>query len=131
MQTARLQDTTTSHPVRRRIETKKQWGAFVLGLVSFLLLMFVGEAAGLPAAFASLAVYFFVSQLLLSRGNRDAWRADWPIMLTLVAVPLLSVVIMSLVERPDVVLSQGPGTLLASCGGTFAGAVVASLAARR
>jgi hypothetical protein len=109
---------------------KRLSGAFLLGLVSFLLLMFVGETFGLPAAFAALAVYFFACQFLLSRNNPDALRADWRVMLTLVAVPLVSVVIMALVEKRDVLLTQGVGVLLASLGGTFAGAFTASRVAR-
>jgi hypothetical protein len=114
-------------------------GAFLLGLLSFVLMMFIsesrvkliGETMGLLAAFASLAVYFFICQFLRSRGNPDALRTDWRIMLTLGAVPFVSVVIMVLVERRDVILAQGPGILLACCGGTFAGAFAASRAARR
>jgi hypothetical protein len=46
--------------------------AFFLGLFSFFVPMFVGESAGLFAAFTSLTVYFFVCQFLLSRRNVDA-----------------------------------------------------------
>ena len=105
--------------------------AFLLGLVSFLVLMFIGETFGLLATFSSLAVYFFLCQVLLSRGNPDALRKDWRIMLALNAVMLISIVIMSLVEKRAVVFSQAPGILLASCGGTLAGALAASWAARR
>jgi len=114
-------------------------GALLLGLLSFVLMMFIGEflvkligeTMGLLATFSLLAVYFFICQFLLSRGNPDALRTDWRIMLTLGAVPIVSVVIMVLVEGRDVILAQGPGILLACCGGTFAGAFAASRAARR
>jgi hypothetical protein len=114
-------------------------GAFLLGLSSFVLMMLVGESLlkpfgetmALVVTFSSLAVYFFICQFLLSRGNPDALRTDWRIMLALGAVPLVSVVIMILVERVDVILAQGTGILLASCGGIFAGAFAASRAARR
>ena len=105
--------------------------AFLLGLVSFLVLMFIGETFGLLATFSSLAVYFFLCQVLLSRGNPDALRKDWRIMLALNAVMLISIVIMSLVEKRAVVFSQAPRILLAGCGGTLAGALAASWAARR
>jgi hypothetical protein len=108
----------------------KMLGAFLLGLPSFLLLMFIGETLGLLAAFASLTVYFFICQFLLSRGNADALRGDWRIMLALDAVILLSVLIMVLVEKQQTILAQGPGLLLACCGGTLAGAFVASRVAR-
>ena len=114
-------------------------GAFLLGVLSFILMMFIGEflgkligeTMGLFATFSALAVYFFICQFLLSRGNPDALRTDWRIMLALAAVPLVCVVIMALVEKADVILAQGTGILLASCGGTFAGAFAASRAARR
>ena len=114
-------------------------GAFLLGLLSFILMMFlgealgklIGEATGLTVTFSVLAVYFFVSQFLLSRGNPDALRSDWRIMLALGAVPIVSVVIMVLVEKRDVILAQGPGLLIASSGGIVAGALAASRAARR
>jgi hypothetical protein len=38
---------------------------------------------------------------------------------------------MALVESGDVILAQGTGILLASCGGTFVGAFSAARAARR
>ncbi len=114
-------------------------GALLLGVLSFLLMMFVGEAMvsqfgesqGLRVTFAALAVYFFVCQFLLSRGRPDALRSDWRIMLALGAVPLAVVVLMALAERRDVILTQGIGVLLASCGGILAGAFAASRVARR
>jgi Na+/pantothenate symporter len=116
---------------RRRTKVRKSLRAFLLGFLAFFLLMFVGETAGLVAAFILLAAYFSTCQFLLSRGNVDAYRNDWPIMLAMDATLLVSVVIMVLVEKRDVILSQGPGILLSCCGGTYAGAVVASLTARR
>jgi hypothetical protein len=104
--------------------------AFVLGLLSFALFMFLGETMG-AYAFILMAVYFFLCQYLLSRGKQDAYRRDWPIMLALDATVLVMVFNMVLVEKRDVILSQGPGMLLSACGGTYAGAVVASLTTRR
>jgi hypothetical protein len=105
--------------------------AFLLGLLSFLVMMFIGESFGLFAAFSSLAAYFLVCQFLLSRGNPDAWRSDWRIMLALDAVLLVVVVIMVLVEARQTAFAQAPGILLSCCGGTLAGAFVASWVARR
>jgi hypothetical protein len=113
--------------------------AFLLGLLSFLLMMFIGESLARPigdtmamiVTFSSMAVYFFICQFTLSRGNADALRTDWRVMLALAAVPLASVVLMSLVEKGDVILAQGPGILLSTCAGTLAGAFAASRAARR
>jgi len=104
--------------------------AFLLGLASFLLLMFVGETAGLTAAGAALMVYFSVCQFLLSWGEVDAHR-NWRLMLTLDAVELLSVAIMVVVEKWPVILSQGPVILFGTCGGTYLGGLLASMMARR
>ena len=52
-------------------------------------------------------------------------------MLALDAIWLAGLIVMVLKERRAVILSQGPVFLLATCGGTYLGAVVASLAARR
>src|SRR5512135_2723489 len=99
-------------------ETKvpRAWTAFFLGVLSFFLLFIggalvenVGEAVGAVLALMLLAAYFFVCQFRLSRGNPNALRKDWPIMLALDAVPLLMVLIMALVEKWPVILSQGFG----------------------
>jgi hypothetical protein len=105
--------------------------AFFLGLFSFLLMMFVGETAGLPAMFAVMTMYFFTCQYFLSRSHADAHRKDWRIMLALDTIPVVAVLIMVAVEKWDVILSQGPIVLLSTFGGTFAGAVVASVTAKR
>ena len=104
---------------------------FLLGLFSFLVFMFVGESAGLPAAFAALSVYFFLCQFFLSRNHPDAHRKDWRIMLLLDGVMLVTVLIMVAGGNWDTVLTQGIGALLSTCGGTYAGAVVASVTAKR
>jgi uncharacterized membrane protein len=104
---------------------------FFLGLFSFLLFMFVGESAGLPAAFAALSVYFFLCQFFLSRNHADAHRKDWRVMLLLDGVMLVTVLIMVTGGNWDTILSQGIGALLSTCGGTYAGAVVASVTAKR
>jgi hypothetical protein len=112
--------------------------AFFLGLFSIFLFFFIGEKllhyygnVGLAAAFILMAAYFFICQFLLSRGNPNAFPKDWPIMLTLDAVLLLSLIPMALLESLEVILFQGLGILLSCCGGTLAGAFAASKAARR
>jgi len=105
--------------------------ALCLGILSCFLYFLVGESTPLFAALIVMAAYFVTCQFLLSRGKADAYRKDWPIMLALVATALVMVTIIILVENRDVFLSQGLGLLLTSCGGAYAGAVVASLAARR
>ena len=105
--------------------------AFFLGLLGFLVVMFVGETAGLVAGFVALGAYYCFCQFFLSRKNPDAYREDWPLMLALDAILLLVVFVMVLVEKWPVILSQGPLFLLGGCGGTYLGAVVASLTAKR
>jgi len=111
--------------------------AFFLGLFSFFF-MFVGETlshyfgdVGLVPAFILMAMYFFVCQFFLSRGNPNAFPKDWPIMLALDAVLLLALIPMAILETQEVILYQGSGILLSCCGGTLAGAFAASKAAQR
>jgi hypothetical protein len=105
--------------------------ALCLGFLSFFLSIFVGETMPLFVALILMAAYFSICQFLLSRGKVDAYRKDWPVMLALDATVFVLVTIIALVEKREVFLSQGLGLLLSSCGGTYAGAVVASLIARR
>jgi hypothetical protein len=102
-----------------------------LGVIGLFIGFGVGESSGLVAGFVTLGVYCFLCQFLLSRKNVNAYRKDWPVMLVLDAVVLVGLLIMVLVEKREVILSQGPGILLATCGGTYLGAVVASLTAKR
>lgn len=113
--------------------------AFCLGLLSFFLFMVVGEgstyhlgeAAGLLVTFVVMLAYFFTCQFFLSRGNPNAYRKDWPIMLALDGVLLLALIPMVQSERLEVILTQGPVILVSCCGGTWAGAFAASMKARR
>lgn len=112
--------------------------AFLLSVIFFFLFMFIGETstsylgdAGFVPTFVLMAGYFFACQFRLSRGNADAPRKDWPVMLALNAVPLVLVTLMIMSEKWPVILVQGLIILLAGWGGAFAGAVVASRAARK
>jgi hypothetical protein len=106
-------------------------GAFGLGLISFLLFMFFGETFGLLAAFVVLSVYFFLCQLLLSRGHADAYKEDLGLMVGLDATMIACAILVICIEKPSVVVSQVPVMLGATCLRTYLGAVVASRAARR
>jgi hypothetical protein len=108
----------------------RKTAALLLGLVSFVIFMFIGETAGLLAAFATLAAYFCLSQFLLSFRQAEPHR-EWGLMLALVAIPLLEVAIVCMVEKGAVILTQGTGILVSSCAGTYLGALAASLVARR
>ena len=105
--------------------------AFFLGVIGLFIGFGVGEGSGLVAGFVTLGVYCFLCQFLLSRKNVNAYRKDWPVMLALDAVWLFILCVMFLKEKQNVIHSQGPAILLATCGATYLGAVVASLTAKR
>jgi hypothetical protein len=108
---------------------------FLLGFLSPLIFFVIGEqlvislgSAGVYATCLLMAACFFICQFQLSRGHANAVRRDWPIMLALNVVPLLMVIIM-VIGGDDI--APGLKALLACCGGTFAGAVVAAQIARK
>lgn len=112
--------------------------AAILGLISFPLYFFIwyslhsdSSGVGQIGTHFLMSIYFFVCQFFLSRGHPDALFNDWPIMLALDAIQLIMLVPMVLLEDLDVILSQGLGVLLSCCGGTLAGAYMASKRARR
>jgi hypothetical protein len=105
--------------------------AFFLGVIGLFIGFGVGEGSGLVAGFVTLGVYCFLCQFLLSRKNVNAYRKDWPVMLALDAVWLFILCVMFLKEKQNVIQSQGPAILLATCGATYLGSVVASLTAKR
>ncbi len=104
--------------------------AFFLGLLSFLVLMFVGERYGDPESAAVAAVYFFVCQFLLSLGNKAAHR-NWSLMLTLNFVTIMVTIIMVIVEKRPAIISGVPIFLIIPCMATYLGAVMASVSAKR
>jgi hypothetical protein len=120
------------------MKEREPYVAFFLGLISFVLLMFIGEKlqysrgdAGVIEAFIYIGAFLFICQFFLSRGNRDAYRRDWLMMLALNAPFLLVLGVTVFTEKPSLILAYSLGILFFCCGGTFAGAVAASLWARR
>jgi hypothetical protein len=112
--------------------------AVFLGILSFFLMFIIGEPAsehlgnaGLILTFVVMAAYFFLCQFRLSRGNPNAYRRDWPVMLALDAPWIIVGFTMMLTERREVVISQGLGILFSCIGATWAGAFAASMKARR
>ncbi len=113
--------------------------AFGLGLLFFFLLFLVGEGLGLELPdfvavllmFVLSAAYFFICQFFLSRGNPHAFPKDWPVMLALDAVWIISFFIMILVEQRGAILGQGLPIFIGCLGGTWAGAVMAAQIARK
>lgn len=120
-------------------QMKRILSAFGLGLLFFFLLFLVGEGLGLELPdfvvvllmFVLSAAYFFICQFFLSRGNPHAFPKDWPVMLALDAVWIISFIIMILVEKRGAILGQGLPILVGCLGGTWAGAFAASMKARR
>jgi hypothetical protein len=109
--------------------------AFFLGILSFVIYRFFLEILGeyISAVFVILAAYFFICQFLLSRGNPHAFRKDWPTMLALDFAPFIYVVyyVIRLGWGALWFRAIGLWLIVGSVGGTLAGAVAASLAARR
>jgi uncharacterized membrane protein (UPF0136 family) len=116
--------------------------AFLLGLFSFPLLFFLGEEveipSGIPAAqsinwgifIIVFGGYFFLSEYLLSRGNPQALRKDWPIILALTATLIVLAVIAIAVEpnRGAVMLTVSIVIFAVAC--SLAGAALAARMAR-
>jgi hypothetical protein len=116
----------------------KIFKAFLIGVFSFFLFFAIFEAAsenlgdaGEVLAFILMAAYFFFCQFRLSRGNPDAYRKDWPVMLALDILWIALFIVMALTERREVVISQGLVILVGCFGATWAGAFAASMKARR
>ncbi len=104
--------------------------AFVAGVASFFPWMFIGESLGMLPAFVFVAAYYFVCELFLARGRARAYATEWATMLALDASTFLVAIITVAVENRGVLVSQTLPLVLCTVGGTYAGAVLASLAAR-
>ncbi len=105
--------------------------AFVAGVASFFPLMFIGESVGMVPALVFVAAYYFVCELFLARGQARAYATDWATMLALNGSTFLIAIITVAGEKRDVLVNQTLPLLLCTVGGTYAGALVASLGARR
>ena len=77
-----------------------------------------------------MAAYFFICQFRLSRGNPNAYRRDWPVMLALDVIWIAAFIGMVLTERREVVITQGPGIFVSCFGAAWAGSFAASMRAR-
>jgi len=105
--------------------------AFLLGFVSLFLMFFLGESFGEPAMYIGVGVFALGAQLFLSRGHVAALRTDWPVILCLNFMLLLSMVLCFTLEH------NNPGahlTALVMAGVavacSYAGAALAALIAR-
>src|SRR5664279_2166960 len=73
--------------------------AFLLGFVSLFLLFFLGESFGEPAMYIGVGAFSLCAQLFLSRGHVAALRKDWPVILCLNFMVLLSTVLCLALEH--------------------------------
>jgi peptidoglycan/LPS O-acetylase OafA/YrhL len=73
--------------------------AFLLGFVSLFLLFFLGESFGEPAMYIGVGAFALCAQLFLSRGHVAALRKDWPVILCLNFMVLLSTVLCLALEH--------------------------------
>ena len=110
--------------------------AFLFGTVLFVVLFHLTEVVGPVVAGCLGAVGFFVCQYLLSRGNPQAGRTDWGIVLAMNGLPL-GLLACALVANLWAQLGQGAeilkglaGVVLA-LGCSYTGAVVAARTARK
>jgi hypothetical protein len=105
--------------------------AILLGFVSLFLLFVLGESLGEKAMFVGVGGYSLIAQFFLSRSHPQALRKDWPLILCLNFMVLLSMVLCFTLEH------NNPGAHLAAlvlagvavaC--SYAGAALAALIAR-
>ena len=78
----------------------KKITALFLGIISFFLMMELGEIFGVVIAFIAVGIYYLVAQFFLSRGNTRALYSDWPLILMLNAALILTAILVLLIE-PD------------------------------
>ena len=117
---------TKRHPLLSRCLV-----AIPLGFVSLCLLFFLGETFGEPAMYLGVGAYALCAQFFLSRRHVAALRTDWPIILCLNFMVLVSMVLCFTLEH------NNPGAHLSAlvlaavavaC--SYAGAAVAARIAR-
>ena len=73
--------------------------ALLLGFVSLFLLFFLGESFGELAMYIGVGAFALCAQLFLSRGHVAALRKDWPVILCLNFMVLLSTVLCLALEH--------------------------------
>ena len=85
---------TRRHPLLSRCLV-----GFLLGFVSLFLLFFLGETLGEPAMYVGVGAFALCAQLFLSRRHVAALRTDWPIILCLNFMVLVSMVLCFTLEH--------------------------------
>ena len=72
----------------------------ILGVLSFFIMMFLGEEFGVATGFIATGIYYLLAQFFLSRGNARALVEDWSIILFLNSTLIVVAVLILLIE-PD------------------------------
>jgi peptidoglycan/LPS O-acetylase OafA/YrhL len=94
-QTSPLPDANT----KRRPRLSRWLVGILLGFVSLFLMFFLGESFGEPAMYIGVGAFALCAQLFLSRGHVAALRKDWPVILCLNFMLLLSMVLCFTLEH--------------------------------
>ena len=111
--------------------------AFILGVLSFLLMFVVGSALegalgkyGEYALAIGIGACFLISQYFLSRGNPQALRKVWPSIIAMNCTPLCAAILCLVFETKGAGLAMLLVTMLTvAC--SYAGAAMAARTARR
>ena len=85
---------TKRHPLLSRCLV-----GFLLGFVSLFLLFFLGETLGEPVMYIGVGAFALCAQWFLSRRQVAALRTDWPIILCLNFMVLVSMVLCFTLEH--------------------------------
>ena len=115
--------------------------AFLLGIISFPLLFFLGEGVRIPSSIPAaesihvaiflivIGAYFFLSEYLLTRRDpKTAWK-QWPITLALTATLIVTALITVVVEPNKSAVMGTVGTAVLAVACSWAGAAVAARSA--
>ena len=97
---------------------------FIIGASAFEV---VGQNSLKEIVAGSLAVALYLAfcQFCVAPRGSRGFGAKWPTLVAMTAPLLVAVALITLVERPNVLLVQGLPLLISGCFGIFAGAVVA------
>ena len=117
-------------------------GAFLMGVFALLLFFVLGEGVRIPSRIPGaenihrsivlivLGAYFFMAQYLLSRRNPQALRTNWPLMLALNLMLIISAGIAFAIEPNRVAVMETVVTAVFTVAFSCAGAALAGRVAR-
>ena len=116
--------------------------AFLIGVFALLLFFVLGEGIRIPShipgaenihrsiVIVVLGAYFFIAEYLLSRRNPQALRTDWPLILALNLMLIISAGIAFAIEPNRVAVMEAVVTAVLTVAFSCAGAALAGRAAR-